>query len=77
MFMKPLQIVRVTPAGARAAAAVAGPLARAEGLPLHAAAAERVLGRAAVGPTAVGPPAVEPIAVEPSALEPTGLKRPS
>jgi histidinol dehydrogenase len=77
MFMKPLQIVRVTPAGARAAAAVAGPLARAEGLPLHAAAAERVLGRAAVGPTAVGPPAVEPTAAEPPGLEPTGLKRPS
>ncbi len=40
-FLKPLQIVRSTPAGARAAAEVVGPLARAEGLPLHAAAAER------------------------------------
>jgi histidinol dehydrogenase len=40
-FLKPLQIVRSTSAGARAAAEVVGPLARAEGLPLHAAAAER------------------------------------
>jgi len=39
-FMKPLQVVRTTPAGAIAAAAVVGPVARAEGLPLHAAAAE-------------------------------------
>jgi len=46
MFMKPLQIVRATPAGAEAAARVVGPIARAEGLPLHAAAAERALGRA-------------------------------
>ena len=45
MFMKPLQIVRVTPEGANQAAGVVGPLARAEGLPLHAAAAERVLER--------------------------------
>ena len=45
MFMKPLQIVRVTPEGANTAAGVVGPLARAEGLPLHAAAAERVLER--------------------------------
>ena len=43
MFMKPLQIVRATPAGAAAAARVIGPIARAEGLPLHAAAAERLL----------------------------------
>jgi histidinol dehydrogenase len=45
MFMKPLQVVRATPAGAAAAARVIGPIARAEGLPLHAAAAERVLER--------------------------------
>ena len=43
MFMKPLQVVRATPAGAAAAARVIGPIARAEGLPLHAAAAERLL----------------------------------
>ncbi len=41
MFMKPLQIVRTTAAGAAAAARVVGPIARVEGLPLHAAAAER------------------------------------
>ena len=41
MFMKPLQVVRATAAGAAAAAEVVGPIARAEGLPLHAAAAER------------------------------------
>ena len=46
MFMKPLQIVRATDAGAAAAAGVIGPIARAEGLPLHAAAAERLLERA-------------------------------
>jgi histidinol dehydrogenase len=46
MFMKPLQIVRTTPAGAVAAARVVGPIARVEGLPLHAAAAERALERA-------------------------------
>ncbi|MCY7302567.1 MAG: histidinol dehydrogenase [Thermoleophilia bacterium] len=46
MFMKPLQIVRATAAGAEAAARVVGPIARAEGLPLHAAAAERATGRA-------------------------------
>ena len=39
MFMKPLQVVRATAAGAAAAARVVGPIARAEGLPLHAAAA--------------------------------------
>ena len=38
--MKPLQIVRATDAGAAAAAGVIGPIARVEGLPLHAAAAE-------------------------------------
>lgn len=41
MFMKPLQVVRATPEGAAAAARVIGPIARAEGLPLHAAAGER------------------------------------
>jgi len=46
MFMKPLQIVRATDAGAAAAAGVIGPIARAEGLPLHAAAGERILERA-------------------------------
>jgi histidinol dehydrogenase len=46
MFMKPLQVVRATPAGAAGAARVVGPIARAEGLPLHAAAAERALGQA-------------------------------
>jgi histidinol dehydrogenase len=40
-FLRPLQVVRATPEGARLAAEVVGPLARAEGLPLHAAAAER------------------------------------
>jgi histidinol dehydrogenase len=40
-FMKPLQVVRTTPGGAAAAAGVVGPIARVEGLPLHAAAAER------------------------------------
>jgi histidinol dehydrogenase len=37
-FLKPLQIVTATEDGVRQAAAVVGPLARAEGLPLHAAA---------------------------------------
>ena len=45
-FMKPLQIVRTTSAGAATAARVVGPIARVEGLPLHAAAAERALERA-------------------------------
>ena len=45
MFLKPLQIVRATAAGAAAAARVIGPIARAEGLPLHAAAAERLVER--------------------------------
>lgn len=44
MFMKPLQVVRATAAGVAAAARVIGPIARAEGLPLHAAAAERMQG---------------------------------
>jgi histidinol dehydrogenase len=43
MFMKPLQVVRATAAGAAIAAGVIGPIARVEGLPLHAAAGERVL----------------------------------
>ncbi len=46
MFLKPLQVVRATAAGAAAAARVIGPIARAEGLPLHAAAGEWFLGRA-------------------------------
>jgi histidinol dehydrogenase len=37
-FLKPLQVVRATADGARRAAGVVGPLARVEGLPLHAAA---------------------------------------
>ena len=45
MFMKPLQVVRATAAGVAAAARVIGPIARAEGLPFHAAAGERVLER--------------------------------
>ncbi|HEX6725099.1 MAG TPA: histidinol dehydrogenase [Gaiella sp.] len=38
MFLKPLQVVRATREGTRRAADVVGPLARVEGLPLHAAA---------------------------------------
>jgi histidinol dehydrogenase len=37
-FLKPLQVVRATQEGAKRAADVVGPLARVEGLPLHAAA---------------------------------------
>ena len=37
-FLKPLQVVTATPEGVRLAADVVGPLARVEGLPLHAAA---------------------------------------
>lgn len=37
-FLKPVQVVRATEEGLRRAAAVVGPLARVEGLPLHAAA---------------------------------------
>jgi len=37
-FLKPLQVVRASADGARRAARVVGPLARVEGLPLHAAA---------------------------------------
>ncbi len=39
-FLKPIQLVRATPEGVAAAAAIVGPLARTEGLPLHAAAVE-------------------------------------
>ena len=39
-FLKPVQIVRATADGVRRARAIAVPLARAEGLPLHAAALE-------------------------------------
>jgi histidinol dehydrogenase len=42
-FLKPLQIVRTSGAGLAAAAAVVGPIARVEGLPLHAAAVERAV----------------------------------
>jgi histidinol dehydrogenase len=42
-FLKPIQIVRATPEGVAAAAKVIGPIARIEGLPLHAAAVERVV----------------------------------
>lgn len=42
-FLKPLQIVRATPDGVAAAAEVVGPIARVEGLPLHAAAVERTV----------------------------------
>ena len=38
-YMKPLQVVTATPEGARRAAEVVVPLARAEGLPRHAEAA--------------------------------------
>ena len=37
-FLKPLQVIRATEAGLRQASEVVGPLARLEGLPLHAAA---------------------------------------
>ena len=40
-FLKPLQIVRASAEGLRAAAAVVGPLAGIEGLPFHAAAVAR------------------------------------
>jgi histidinol dehydrogenase len=39
-FLKPLQVVRARPHGVAAARGVVGPLARVEGLPLHAAAIE-------------------------------------
>ena len=47
-FLKPLQVVRVTPEGARRAAEVVGPLARVEGLPLHAASVDGSLETATV-----------------------------
>jgi histidinol dehydrogenase len=40
-FLKPVQVVRLGPAGLREAASVVEPLARVEGLPLHAAAVAR------------------------------------
>jgi histidinol dehydrogenase len=43
-FLKPLQVVRVTPEGARLAAEVVGPLAFVEGLPLPAASVSGALG---------------------------------
>ena len=39
-FLKPLQVVRASADGVRRAAGVVGPLARVEGLPLHAAAVQ-------------------------------------
>ncbi len=39
-FLKPIQLVRATHEGVVSAAAIVGPLARVEGLPLHAAAVE-------------------------------------
>lgn len=45
-FMKPVQVVRVSPEGARRAIEVVGPLARVEGLPRHAAAVESAAERA-------------------------------
>jgi histidinol dehydrogenase len=39
-YLKPLQVVYVSPEGARSAAEIVGPLARVEGLPLHAATVE-------------------------------------
>ncbi len=39
-FLKPIQLVRATPEGVAAAASIVRPLARVEGLPLHAAAVE-------------------------------------
>ncbi|HVN61740.1 MAG TPA: histidinol dehydrogenase, partial [Gaiellaceae bacterium] len=39
-FLKPLQLIRATPEAVAAAAEIVGPLARVEGLPLHAAAVE-------------------------------------
>jgi histidinol dehydrogenase len=47
-FLKPLQVVRANESGLAGARAVVGPLARAEGLPLHAAALDaRLTGAAA------------------------------
>jgi len=52
-FLKPVQVVRLTSEGVRRAAAVVEPLARVEGLPLHAAAMARAAD-AAVGNSASG-----------------------
>lgn len=49
-FLKPLQVVRATGAGVRAAREVVAPLARAEGLPAHAAAMETLAAAAEEGP---------------------------
>jgi histidinol dehydrogenase len=46
-YLKPVQVVRVSPEGARTALEVVGPLARVEHLPLHAAAVEAGLEPAA------------------------------
>jgi histidinol dehydrogenase len=46
-FLKPLQVVRATPDGVAAARGIVGPLARVEGLPLHAAALDRRVAEAA------------------------------
>src|SRR5262249_54223321 len=46
-FLKPLQIVRADGAGLRAAQRIVGPLARLEGLPLHAAAIDARLAETA------------------------------
>lgn len=52
-FLKPLQVVRLSPEGVRRAASVVEPLARVEGLPLHAAAMARAVA-AAVGSSTSG-----------------------
>ena len=52
-FLKPLQVVRLTSEGVRRAAGVVEPLARVEGLPLHAAAIARAA-EAAVGNSVSG-----------------------
>ncbi len=51
-FMKPLQVVRISPAGARRAAEVVGPLARVEGLPFHAASVKGAVEEDAIAGTA-------------------------
>jgi histidinol dehydrogenase len=66
-FMKPLQVVRTTPAGAAAAVGVVGPVARAEGLPLHAAAAE--LGARLASSSSPPPPSSSDPAVTGAARE--------
>lgn len=49
-FLKPLQVVRATAAGVRAAREVVGALARAEGLPAHAVAIDTLAGMVEAGP---------------------------